>query len=137
MRTFIALFALVAVVVADGPVLRSPEADAPIISQDADVFPDKYQYRYETGNGISASESGVLKNAGREDEALEVEGQNRYQAPDGTVYTLTYIANENGYQPQGAHLPVAPEPQPIPDYILRSIEYNRVHAPKTIDGQRR
>ncbi|XP_013144020.1 PREDICTED: cuticle protein CP14.6-like [Papilio polytes] len=137
MRTFIALFALVAVVVADVPFVRSPEADAPIISQDADVFPDQYQYKYETGNGISASETGVLKNAGREDEALQVEGQNRYTAPDGSVIVVTYIANENGYQPQGAHLPVAPEPEPIPEYILRSIEYNRLHAPKTIDGQRR
>ncbi|XP_013164358.1 PREDICTED: cuticle protein CP14.6-like [Papilio xuthus] len=137
MRTFIALFALVAVVVADGPALRSPEADAAIINQEADVFPDKYQFSYETANGIVAAESGLLKNVGREDEALQVEGQNRYAAPDGSIISLTYVANEFGYQPQGAHLPVAPEPQPIPEYIARSIEYNRIHAPKTVDGQRR
>ncbi|XP_068633708.1 cuticle protein CP14.6-like [Battus philenor] len=127
MRTYFAILAIVAVAAADS-LVRSPEADAPILKQDADVFPDKYQFSYETGNGISASESGVLKNVGREDEALEVQGGNQYTGPDGVVYKIVYVANENGYQPQGAHLPVPPPPQEIPEYILRSIEYNRLHA---------
>lgn len=62
----------------------------------------------ETSNGISAQEQGQLKNAGTDNEAIEVRGQFSYTGPDGVVYTVTYVANENGYQPQGAHLPVAP-----------------------------
>lgn len=54
-----------AVAAADVAHLRSPEADASIVRQDADVFPDQYQYAFETSNGIVAQESGVLKNAGR------------------------------------------------------------------------
>lgn len=62
----------------------------------------------ETSNGISQQEQGQLKNQGTENEAIEVRGQYSYTGPDGVVYTVVYIANENGFQPQGAHLPVAP-----------------------------
>lgn len=62
----------------------------------------------ETSDGQARSESGVLKNAGTDGAALEVNGQYSYTAPDGQIIQLSYIANEFGFQPQGAHLPVAP-----------------------------
>ncbi|CAH2048487.1 unnamed protein product, partial [Iphiclides podalirius] len=127
MQTFVAILALVAVVAAESYV-RSPEADAVILKQEADVAPDQFQYNFETSNGIAAAERGILKNPGREDEAIEVQGQNQHTGPDGVIYRITYKADENGYQPQGEHLPVPPPPQEIPEYILRSIEYNRLHA---------
>lgn len=34
------------------------------------VNPDSYQYAYETSKGSKAEESGVLKNAGSENEAI-------------------------------------------------------------------
>ncbi|XP_075977703.1 larval cuticle protein LCP-17-like [Anticarsia gemmatalis] len=129
MKSFVALLAVVAVVAADVSHLRHPDADAQILRQDADVLPDQYQYAYETSNGIAAQESGVLKNVGREDEAIEVQGSNSYTAPDGTPIQTSYIANEFGYQPSGNHLPTPPPPQPIPEYIVRAIEYIRTHPP--------
>lgn len=41
------------------------DKDAVIVKQNADVFPDQYQYEYETSNGISAQERGNLANVGR------------------------------------------------------------------------
>ncbi|XP_055912844.1 cuticle protein CP14.6-like [Eupeodes corollae] len=67
-----------------------------------------YKYAVETSDGKAASEQGIVKNVGAENEAIAVQGQYSYVGPDGVTYTVTYIADENGFQPQGAHLPVAP-----------------------------
>lgn len=77
-------------------------------------------YRYETGNSIQAEEAGQLKNIGGE-EAIAVHGSYSYTGDDGQQYTVNYVADENGYRPEGAHLPTPP---PIPEAILRSLEQN-------------
>ncbi|CAG9562067.1 unnamed protein product [Danaus chrysippus] len=128
MKSFVALLTLVAVAAAD---VSHLDAAAQIVSQDADVFPDQYQYSYQTSNGIQGQERGALKNVGREDEAIEVQGSNSYVGQDGQTYSVQYVANENGYQPQGAHLPT---PQPIPEYILRALEYIASRPP--VDAKR-
>lgn len=62
-------------------------------------------FRFETSNGISQQEQGTLQNAGSENEVMQVRGSFTFTGADGVVYTVTYIADENGFQPQGAHLP--------------------------------
>jgi hypothetical protein len=81
-----------------------------------------FTYSYETGNGISAHESGSPKAQGPEGLAVTAEGGFSYRAPDGQQITLTYTADENGFHPVGPHLPTPP---PIPEEILRSIEFNK------------
>ncbi|KAK9512450.1 hypothetical protein O3M35_000881 [Rhynocoris fuscipes] len=79
-----------------------------------------YSYRYETGNGISAEESGRPSAvSGPEGPGTAAQGSYSYTGPDGVQYTITYTADENGFQAQGAHLPTPP---PIPPEILKSLQ---------------
>ncbi|XP_014473827.1 PREDICTED: flexible cuticle protein 12-like [Dinoponera quadriceps] len=122
-RLVITLFALVAVTAAAPVDNTSP---IPIVKQAADgPGPDgAYSYSYETGNGIQAQEDGHLNYQGTDDEAIEARGGYSYTGDDGQVYQVTYVANENGFQPEGAHLPTAP---PIPPLIQRALEYIAQH----------
>ncbi|KAH8302950.1 hypothetical protein KR044_012390, partial [Drosophila immigrans] len=99
---FVALFALAVA----GPV--NPDADATIVRQDADVGPQSFQFAYETSNGIRSEADGHLENEGTDAEAIKVKGSFSFTADDGQTYTVNYVADENGFQPEGAHLPVAP-----------------------------
>lgn len=79
-----------------------------VVRFDSVVNPDSYQYAYETSKGIKAEETGSLKNAGAENEAIEAKGGFSYISPEGEAISLTYIADENGFQPTGDHLPQPP-----------------------------
>ncbi|XP_053607522.1 pupal cuticle protein 20-like [Plodia interpunctella] len=89
-----------------------------------------YRYNYETGNGISAHESGAPRAQGPEGPAVTAEGGFSYRAPDGQQISLSYTADENGFHPVGSHIPTPP---PIPEAILRSIQFNRQN-PSSGDG---
>ncbi|XP_017786813.1 PREDICTED: flexible cuticle protein 12-like [Nicrophorus vespilloides] len=103
MKLIIVLAALVAVALAKP---LDSDKDAQILKNDFDnIGVDGYQHAYETSNGISASEEGHIINAGTDNEAIAVRGQFSYVGADGVTYTVTYVADENGFQPQGAHIP--------------------------------
>ncbi|XP_045446479.1 endocuticle structural glycoprotein SgAbd-2-like [Melitaea cinxia] len=126
MKTFIALSVLVAMTYA-APQFQYqqqpqyPLQVIPIIRQSQEINPDgSYQFSYETGNGITAQEQGYLKNAGIKDaEAQVAQGSFSYTSPEGVPISLTYVADENGFRAEGAHLPTPP---PIPEAILRSLQ---------------
>lgn len=51
--------------------------------------------------------------------AEAVSGSYSYTGPDGVQYSISYTADEEGFHPQGAHLPTPP---PIPPEIQRGVE---------------
>ena len=88
-------------------------------------------FSFETGNGIVVDETGFVKSAGPE-QIQVIQGSNAYTSPEGQVIQLQYIADENGYQPQGAHLPTPPPADPV---ILKSLEY-LARLPSTPEPQK-
>ncbi|XP_055845228.1 pupal cuticle protein Edg-78E-like [Episyrphus balteatus] len=84
-----------------------------------------FAYSFDTTNGIAVQEAGNI--AG-------VNGAAQWVSPEGIPIQLTYTADENGYHPSGAHLPTPP---PIPEAILRALEYIRTHPPKDQEPERR
>ncbi|KAF5287058.1 hypothetical protein FQR65_LT12359 [Abscondita terminalis] len=119
-----------------GPIHHGPFSSGPqipILRYDNRNDGDgSYAYNYETANGIVAQEQGHLKGP----DALEAQGGFGYTSPEGHRIELSYVADENGFQPRGAHLPTPP---PIPDAILKSIEFNLAEEARGYydDGQYR
>jgi len=81
-----------------------------------------YRFAFETSDGTLFEESGQLKppNQDNPEGIQETNGQYKFIAPDdGQTYSVSYVANELGYQPTGSHLPTPP---PIPPEIARALE---------------
>lgn len=125
-QALIALAACAAAAPADEPI--------PIVSQSQEgPNPDgSYKWSYEAGNGIKAEEEGHLEEAGTDNEAMKAEGGFSYSSDDGQAFSLTYVADKNGFQPVGAHLPTTPE---IPPLILKALEWNAAHPSKDDENQ--
>ncbi|XP_075982941.1 endocuticle structural glycoprotein ABD-5-like [Anticarsia gemmatalis] len=71
-----------------------------VLKHDSEIAPDGYQFDFETSDGTSRQEKGTLKQLDADHQALEVTGSYKYVGPDGLTYTVTFTADENGYQPQ-------------------------------------
>ncbi|KAH8301633.1 hypothetical protein KR059_007063, partial [Drosophila kikkawai] len=105
----------------------------PIIRQEQEVnFDGSYKYSYETGNGINVAEEGYLKNAGTDNAGQVAQGSFSYTSPEGIPIQITYLADENGFQPQGDHLPTPP---PIPPAIQKALAYLATAPPPPQEPQ--
>ncbi|XP_038211271.1 pupal cuticle protein 36-like [Zerene cesonia] len=91
------------------------ERNAAILRQDNVNNGDSYSYAFETENGITAEENGVATNG------VEAQGGFSYIGDDGVQYSIRYTADQNGFRPEGDHLPTPP---PIPAEILKALEQN-------------
>merc|ERR1712063_64686 len=78
-------------------------------SQNHDTEKQEYSFSYETENGISVSESGVQKQIGDKPEEAGTVSKGQFSYPEGSVtYTVSWVADENGFQATGDHLPTPP-----------------------------
>merc|ERR1711911_86522 len=106
---FLIAFALLAVAAA-APAELSP---ARILAMSHDQNEDlSYTYSFAGEEGIKREESGSLipvQKLSAEDPDFELVVRGSYSyVVDGVTYTVNYVADRNGFQPEGAHLPVAP-----------------------------
>merc|ERR1712071_212921 len=99
---------------------RSPREPAHGIlkqSQNHDTEKQEYCFSYEAENGISVSESGVQKQIGATPEESGTVSRGKYSYPEeGVTYTITWVADENGFQATGDHLPTPP---PMPAHVVK------------------
>lgn len=86
------------------------ERNAVIVNYENTISPNSYSYSYDTSNGIHAYESASTG------DGVRAQGFYSYTGDDGKVYTVTYTADENGFQPRGDHLP---SPPPVPETFIK------------------
>merc|ERR1711964_581840 len=88
----------------------APQDNRPILivkqSQNHDTEKQVYSFSYETENGAKPEESGTVS-------------QGSYSFPeDSQRYTVTWVADENGFQAKGDHLPTPP---PLPEHVVKML----------------
>ncbi|XP_075161485.1 larval cuticle protein 65Ag1-like [Haematobia irritans] len=81
--------------------------DVQILKSNSDVGPESFKYDYATSDGTESQAEGHVINVGTEEEGIAIKGSYSFVGDDGQTYTVNYVADENGFQPTGAHLPVA------------------------------
>ncbi|XP_018574441.1 flexible cuticle protein 12-like [Anoplophora glabripennis] len=104
MKAVIILFALLGIGQAR-PQFGISQLFPVILRYDNNIEEKGFSYNVDTSNGIHQEAQGVLKNAGTPEESLDVKGSYSYVGDDGQTYSVEYTANEDGFQPAGAHLP--------------------------------
>lgn len=70
-------------------------------------------FRYETSDGQYREETAHVLHRKDKDPILVVTGSYSYVGPDGQTYKVQYVADDNGFRPQGDHIPKAPQEQLI------------------------
>ncbi|KAJ8889182.1 hypothetical protein PR048_008676 [Dryococelus australis] len=108
------------------PLLKlNPKEPIPIVAQSSVQNEDgSFQNSYESADGTKVDAAGLQKAVGPKGEAgTAIQGAYSFYI-DNVLYTLTYVADENGFQPQANYLPTPP---PIPEKILEALAYNAAH----------
>merc|ERR1712035_50554 len=81
-------------------------------TQNHDTEKQEYSFSFEGENGIVVSESGVQKQLGPKPEDSGTVSQGKFSYPEDSVtYTVAWVADENGFQAKGDHLPTPPPPR--------------------------
>ncbi|XP_057370565.1 larval cuticle protein 1-like [Daphnia carinata] len=102
--------------------LAAPQGDKKpieIISSNSEMNADgSYSFNFESADGTKVSESGNQKKVGPKDEDIGTvsKGSYSYISPEGITITVNWVADENGFQATGDHLPTPP---PMPEHVVK------------------
>ena len=80
----------------------------------------RHLHSYESADGTKVSESGNQKQVGPKPEDIGTvsKGSYSFTNPDGVVLTVNWVADENGFQATGDHLPTPP---PMPEHVVKML----------------
>lgn len=92
MKFIIVLFALAAVCLAD---------DVETVKSTYTQAENSYDFGYELSDKQAREEHGELKQIPNDEPGHSARGSYSFVADDGQTYTVNYVADENGFQPQG------------------------------------
>ncbi|KAG5668437.1 hypothetical protein PVAND_016377 [Polypedilum vanderplanki] len=74
-----------------------------VLKEYTDIVEGGYKFGFEQSDGQKRDETGEVKTIGSE-QGIVMRGSYEFVADDGNTYRVDYVADENGFQPTGAHL---------------------------------
>jgi len=80
-----------------------------------------YKHSFEIDDGTKVEAIGQQKQFTTEDAGTVARGSYTYLS-DGQRFLVDWVADENGYQPKGDHLPTPP---PTPPHVEELLEFLR------------
>ncbi|KAK1116470.1 hypothetical protein K0M31_019002 [Melipona bicolor] len=102
----IVLAALVAVAVAAPPAVVPQQVVLVKETPSDNVGLGGYNYGFQLSDGQAREETAELVGGGTDGQFLRVRGSFSFVDPHTNVaYTVNYVADENGFHPEGEHLP--------------------------------
>ncbi|XP_050576155.1 flexible cuticle protein 12-like [Bombus affinis] len=105
MKTIIAFAAFVAIAVAV-PLQKNQETIVVKETPSDNIGLGSYNYGYQLSDGQAKQESAEVVNGGSDGQHLTVRGSFSFVDPVTNVaYTVNYVADKDGFHPQGEHLP--------------------------------
>jgi len=79
-----------------------------------------FRWATELSDGTKMDQSGYIKPSDDPEMPIQVmQGSYSYYSPEGELISVSYVADENGFQPTGEHLPTPP---PIPEAIQKALD---------------
>nr|AAV91347.1 cuticle protein 2 [Lonomia obliqua] len=101
MKLLIILSLAVLVTAKSAPTFDNPGGEASLLKYENDNTGfGSFRYAYEQSDGTRQEQEGFLENEGTKEEYLSVKGSFTWVGPDGVTYTVHYVANKEGYQPE-------------------------------------
>merc|ERR1712137_915559 len=98
------LYRFLALASARPDVLEEKKPNVAILSSNVDADPNgTYKFNFETEDGVKRDQEGSLKQITEEAAGAVSSGSYSYTDPDGNVVSLSFVADENGFQPTGDH----------------------------------
>ncbi|KAH8410865.1 hypothetical protein KR222_002694, partial [Zaprionus bogoriensis] len=107
---------LICAVIAMAVARPGDESHSEVLKRSDDVRADGFDTDVETDNHIKETRSG--------DEHGNIHGGFSWLSPEGEEIKISYVADENGYQPSGE---VLPTPPPVPVEIQHALEWLAAH----------
>ncbi|KAJ8921387.1 hypothetical protein NQ315_003003 [Exocentrus adspersus] len=93
-------------------------AKAKIIRNDFNLKDSgSFELNVDTSDGFHHDAYGYMENEGTKEASLVIRGKYFYIGSDGVLYTVNYVADKNGFQPSGKHIPQIGTPPPPPAVV--------------------
>lgn len=68
-------------------------------------FSSRFICSFETSDGVQRSEEAVVNNVGTDQESIAVRGTINWVDLEGLQHSMSFVADENGFQPVGEDIP--------------------------------